>query len=95
VSAESCRCTWIWALLFLKLARKRASAAGFSLEGSRRAELRTQRRASRARWGDFEVISPGKLAPLLPALQAISDSWLQEKAAAEKASRSVPSPRSM
>jgi phosphatidylglycerol lysyltransferase len=85
VSAEKLPLYVDLGLAILKLGEEaRIPLPDFSLEGSRRAELRTQRRRAERDGATFEVISPGQLAPLLPALQAISDSWLQEKAAAEK-----------
>ncbi len=56
----------------------------FSLEGSARAELRTQRRRAERDGASFQVVQPADVQPLLPKLRAISDAWLQEKAVAEK-----------
>jgi phosphatidylglycerol lysyltransferase len=56
----------------------------FSLEGSARAELRTQRRRAERDGASFRVVRPAELAPLLPRLRVISDAWLEEKAVAEK-----------
>jgi phosphatidylglycerol lysyltransferase len=85
VSAEKLPLYVDLGLAILKLGEEaRIPLPDFSLEGSRRAELRTQRRRAERDGATFEVISPGELAPLLPALQSISESWLQDKAAAEK-----------
>ena len=62
----------------------RVSLTDFSLEGSARAELRTQRRRAEKDGATFEVVQPEALAPLLPKLRAVSDAWLQDKAVAEK-----------
>ena len=85
VSAEKLPLYVDLGLAVLKLGEEaRIPLPDFSLEGSRRAELRTQRRRAERDGASFEVVGPAQLAPLLPALQAISDSWLQDKAAAEK-----------
>jgi phosphatidylglycerol lysyltransferase len=62
----------------------RVNLPDFSLEGSSRAELRTQRRRAERDGATFEVVQPAALAPLLPKLRAVSDAWLQDKAVAEK-----------
>jgi phosphatidylglycerol lysyltransferase len=56
----------------------------FSLEGSSRAELRTQRRRAERDGASFQVVRSGELGPRLPRLRAISDAWLEDKAVAEK-----------
>jgi phosphatidylglycerol lysyltransferase len=56
----------------------------FSLEGSARAELRTQRRRAERDGASFEVLQPLQLPAVLPKLQAVSDAWLDDKAVAEK-----------
>ncbi|MFI4865582.1 MAG: bifunctional lysylphosphatidylglycerol flippase/synthetase MprF [Steroidobacterales bacterium] len=56
----------------------------FSLEGSARAELRTQRRRAERDGASFEVLQPQQLPAVLPKLQAVSDAWLEDKAVAEK-----------
>jgi phosphatidylglycerol lysyltransferase len=56
----------------------------FSLEGSARAELRTQRRRAERDGASFQVVRASDIGPLLPRLRAISDAWLEEKAVAEK-----------
>jgi phosphatidylglycerol lysyltransferase len=56
----------------------------FSLEGSARAELRTQRRRAERDGATFEMVHPAQLSPLLPQLRAVSDAWLTDKAVAEK-----------
>ncbi|HEV2702488.1 MAG TPA: GNAT family N-acetyltransferase, partial [Steroidobacteraceae bacterium] len=62
----------------------RVPLANFSLEGSIRAELRTARRRGERDRATFEVVQPADVPQLLPALRAISASWLKEKATAEK-----------
>jgi phosphatidylglycerol lysyltransferase len=62
----------------------RVPLANFSLEGSIRAELRTARRRGERDRATFEVVQPADVPQLLPALRVISDSWLKEKATAEK-----------
>jgi len=72
-------------LAALKLGEEaRVPLADFSLEGSARAELRTQRRRAERDGATFEVLGAGAFDALLPRLAAISDSWLQDKAVAEK-----------
>jgi phosphatidylglycerol lysyltransferase len=72
-------------LAALKLGEEaRVRLDDFSLEGSARAELRTQRRRAERDGATFEIVQPAALAPLLPRLAAISDAWLHDKAAAEK-----------
>ncbi len=72
-------------LAALKLGEEaRVPLADFSLEGSARAELRTQRRRAERDGATFEVIAPARLEAFLPRLQAISDNWLEDKAVAEK-----------
>ncbi len=60
------------------------SLAGFSLEGSARAELRQAWNKGRRSGLAFRVVPAADVAPLLPALEAISDAWLEEKAGDEK-----------
>ena len=62
----------------------RVSLVDFSLEGSARAELRTQRRRAQKDGASFEVVMPGEIEPLLPILRRVSDAWLEDKVAAEK-----------
>jgi phosphatidylglycerol lysyltransferase len=72
-------------LAALKLGEEaRVRLDDFSLEGSARAELRTQRRRAERDGASFEIVAPDALAPLLPRLAAISDAWLADKATAEK-----------
>lgn len=72
-------------LAVMKLGEEaRVHLPDFSLEGSARAELRTQRRRAEKDGAKFEVVLPEALGPLLPQLRAVSDAWLEEKAAAEK-----------
>jgi len=62
----------------------RVPLGDFSLEGSRRAELRQIQRRAQRDGATFEVLPPAAVPPLLPALRAISDHWLAEKSVAEK-----------
>lgn len=72
-------------LAVMKLGEEaRVSLPDFSLEGSARAELRTQRRRAERDGASFEVLQPQQLPALLPKLQAVSDAWLEDKAVAEK-----------
>ena len=72
-------------LAALKLGEEaRVPLADFSLEGSARAELRTQRRRAERDGASFEVIQAANVEPLLPRLKQISDGWLEDKATAEK-----------
>jgi phosphatidylglycerol lysyltransferase len=72
-------------LAVMKLGEEaRVSLADFSLEGSARAELRTQRRRAERDGATFEVLQPQQLAALLPKLRAVSNAWLEDKAVAEK-----------
>ena len=72
-------------LAVMKLGEEaRVRLTDFSLEGSARAELRTQRRRAERDGASFQVLRPEQLSPLLPKLRAISDTWLEEKAVAEK-----------
>jgi phosphatidylglycerol lysyltransferase len=72
-------------LAALKLGEEaRVPLGDFSLEGSARAELRTQRRRAERDGATFEILQPAAVAAMLPQLAAISDAWLQDKATAEK-----------
>ena len=72
-------------LAVMKLGEEaRVPLADFSLEGSARAELRTQRRRAERDGATFEVLQPQQLPALLPKLQAVSDAWLEDKAVGEK-----------
>jgi phosphatidylglycerol lysyltransferase len=72
-------------LAALKLGEEaRVDLPGFSLEGSARAELRTQRRRAERDGATFEVLQSAQLPAILPQLQAVSDAWIEEKAVAEK-----------
>ena len=62
----------------------RIELAGFSLEGSNRAELRTARRRAERDGASFEVVPLEQVPAVLPQLQAISEDWLLEKGTAEK-----------
>ena len=56
----------------------------FTLDGGARKGLRrVVKDVQKAGYG-FEVVPPASVPPLLPALRAVSDSWLQEKRTREK-----------
>ena len=72
-------------LSLLKLGEEaRVPLADFGLEGSARADLRQSRRRAERDGASFEIVPPEGVAALLPRLRAISDAWLEDKAAAEK-----------
>lgn len=72
-------------LAIMKLGEEaRVRLTDFSLEGSSRAELRTQRRRAEKDGASFRVLQPAEIPAMLPKLRAISDAWLEDKAAAEK-----------
>jgi phosphatidylglycerol lysyltransferase len=72
-------------LKLLKLGEEaRIPLADFSLEGSARAELRTQRRRAQKDGASFEVVPVEQVDALLPQLRRVSDAWLKDKATAEK-----------
>ncbi len=62
----------------------RVPLASFSLDGSERADLRQDHRRAVRDGATFEVVPAAQTAVLLPQLRAISDSWLGDKATAEK-----------
>ena len=57
----------------------------FSVEGRKRGNLRRAWRKAAEEGATFEVVQGAALAPLLPALQAISEQWLKHHAGGEKA----------
>jgi len=72
-------------LAVMKLGEEaRVHLPDFSLEGSARAELRTQRRRAERDGAKFEVVQQDALPALLPKLRSISDAWLNDNAVAEK-----------
>jgi phosphatidylglycerol lysyltransferase len=72
-------------LALLKLGEEaRVPLPEFSLEGSRRAELRTARRRGQREGATFEVIAPPVDDALFASLAAISQDWLSSKSAHEK-----------
>lgn len=56
----------------------------FSLKGGRRANLRTSVNRAERDGLRFSVVAQADVAPLLPALRAISDGWLRKNRAREK-----------
>ena len=62
----------------------RVPLATFSLEGGARAELRQAHRRAIRDGAQFEVVPRARVGEILPQLRAISDSWLENKEAAEK-----------
>ncbi|MGI8510208.1 MAG: phosphatidylglycerol lysyltransferase domain-containing protein [Gemmatimonadaceae bacterium] len=63
----------------------RVSLAEFSLEGSNRRNLRRVWRKIVDEGCTFEVVQPDALGAIMPELRAISDQWMQQKHAREKA----------
>jgi phosphatidylglycerol lysyltransferase len=62
----------------------RVELAGFSLEGSGRADLRQSHRRGVRDGLTFRIVPPEEVLALLPTLRRVSDEWLQAKAAVEK-----------
>jgi len=62
----------------------RVPLGDFTLEGSRRAELRQIHRRAQRDGASCEVLPPEQVPQHLPALRAISDHWLAAKSVAEK-----------
>ena len=62
----------------------RVPLTDFSLEGSRRAELRQLHRRAQRDGASCEVLPAAQVPEHIPALQAISDHWLVAKSVAEK-----------
>jgi len=62
----------------------RVPLADFSLEGSKRAELRTAHRKGAKEGVSFEVLPPEQVAARMDELRAVSDQWLEAKSTAEK-----------
>lgn len=58
--------------------------ADFHLEGRRFKDLRNARNRMRRMGFEFEVLTPDKIAPILPELQSISDAWLAQHKTREK-----------
>lgn len=56
----------------------------FELAGSRLRNLRQSHAKGKREGLRFEVVAPGEIAPLLPELKGISDSWLHSKQGREK-----------
>jgi phosphatidylglycerol lysyltransferase len=72
-------------LTLLKVGEEaRVPLAEFSLDGASRRGLRRTQRQMERDGVTFEVIPVGALTPVLPALRAISDAWLEEKRTREK-----------
>ena len=69
----------------LKLGEEaRVSLPGFSLEGSRKKDLRYLHRKMGKEGCRFELVSTPEVPGILEALQAVSDAWLSEKNTREK-----------
>ncbi|MGQ7295193.1 bifunctional lysylphosphatidylglycerol flippase/synthetase MprF [Quadrisphaera sp. KR29] len=58
---------------------------GFSLEGRRRAKLRSERRASERAGVEVEVVTGERLQAVMPQLREVSDAWLLDRGTQEKA----------
>jgi phosphatidylglycerol lysyltransferase len=69
----------------LKLGEEgRVDASKFSLEGSCRKGLRSNRNKLQKEGCSFEIVPREQIPALLPVLKSISDAWLGEKKGAEK-----------
>jgi len=62
----------------------RVSLSEFSLDGSKRAQLRQALNKAHRQGATFEIVPRAMLKAILPDLRAVSDSWLAEKTASEK-----------
>ncbi|HMN09382.1 MAG TPA: bifunctional lysylphosphatidylglycerol flippase/synthetase MprF [Gemmatimonadaceae bacterium] len=60
------------------------SLRDFTLDGGRRKGLRRSHREAARGGATFEVVERGAVHTILPELERVSDSWLQQKATAEK-----------
>ncbi len=58
--------------------------ADFSIEGTRRGNLRRAWRRAGDDGASFEVVPPDGVEPLIPELKAISDAWLERQAGGDK-----------
>ncbi|WP_082524949.1 bifunctional lysylphosphatidylglycerol flippase/synthetase MprF [Pseudorhodoferax sp. Leaf274] len=56
----------------------------FNLKGAKRANLRSGVNRGEREGLVFEVVPPEGVAPLLPALRAVSDAWMRKQSAREK-----------
>ena len=61
-----------------------APLEGFSIEGTKRGNLRRAWRQAKEQGAEFEVVPPDAVAPLMPDLKRISDAWLAHHAGGEK-----------
>jgi len=85
VSAEALSLYVDAGLDLLKLGEEaKVPLAGFTLEGSARAELRQAHRRTTRAGLSFEIVPPEHIEPYLGTLRTISDAWLANKATAEK-----------
>lgn len=72
-------------LSLLKLGEEaRVPLQSFGLEGSSRGELRTAKRRAEREGARFEVVPAPASAQVMAQMRAVSDQWLEEKAAGEK-----------
>jgi phosphatidylglycerol lysyltransferase len=62
----------------------RVSLEGFTLEGSRRAELRQADNKAKKQGAEFSFVPQAEVPKISDALRRVSDSWLGEKSTAEK-----------
>jgi phosphatidylglycerol lysyltransferase len=62
----------------------RVSLQDFSLQGSRRAEFRQAINRANKHGASFEVVPSEKVKAVAAKLRGVSDSWLEDKSAAEK-----------
>lgn len=73
-------------LALVKLGEEaRVPLAGFTLEGSKRAELRQAKRKGEQRDGlSFKILSPEEVVAQMESLRRVSDDWLISKTVSEK-----------
>ena len=73
-------------LALIKLGEEaKVPLAGFSLEGSRRAELRQAKRKGEQRDGmSFQILSQEEVISQMESLREVSDDWLMSKTVSEK-----------
>jgi phosphatidylglycerol lysyltransferase len=62
----------------------RVPLAGFSLDGSARADLRQMHRRAARDGAEFEILTRDRVPAALPEMRAVSDDWLEGKSGGEK-----------
>ncbi|MEO7271863.1 MAG: bifunctional lysylphosphatidylglycerol flippase/synthetase MprF [Vicinamibacterales bacterium] len=72
-------------LTFAKVGEEaRVDLTAFRLDGPRGARYRQSIRRLEKDGGQFEIVAAADVAPLIPALRAVSDDWLKTRAGTEK-----------